>query len=229
MHLPHKSHLNLSIRTPQKLYHRLIFLIIFYFFKKGVIIIVRRRHNWFPGAKYHITSRGIRRTSLFYDEEDFQKYLNLLEDTKNRYPFILHTYCLMTNHIHLQLETVTTPPGIIMRYLHTKYAKYFNKRYDYQGHVFENRYGAQWIDSADYELDVSKYIHLNPLKASMVQNLEDYPWSSYRHYVLGEKSTLISTNQILSYFHEPQTKNYETYMKSPYYEPVFDEDGKLIR
>lgn len=116
-----------------------------------------------------------------------------------------------------------------MRYLHTKYAKYFNKRYDYQGHVFENRYGAQWIDSADYELDVSKYIHLNPLKASMVQNLEDYPWSSYRHYVLGEKSTLISTNQILSYFHEPQTKNYETYMKSPYYEPVIDEDGKLIR
>lgn len=174
----------------------------------------RRRLIWFPGAKYHITSRGIRKTTLFFDDQDYRKYLSLLEETKAKYPFHLHTYCLMTNHVHLQLETINIPPGNIIRSLHTKYARYFNKKYDFTGHVFESRYGAELINSNDYELDVSKYIHLNPLNANMVQKLEDYRWSSCRAYILKEPNPLVITNQILSYFIEPQTENYLKFLHS---------------
>lgn len=191
--------------------------------------MARKRRDWFPGAKFHITSRGIRRSDLFYDDADREHYLDLLEETKRRHPFILHTYCLMTNHIHLQLETINTSTGIIMHDLHNKYAKYFNKRNDYTGHVFENRYGSEWIDSAAYELDVSKYIHLNPLKANIVSNLEDYQWSSYRAYVLREKNPLVTTEQILSYFPNSKPEEYRKYINSGFCDPEFDEKGKLVK
>ncbi|WP_240620100.1 transposase [Peribacillus acanthi] len=180
--------------------------------------LVRKGRLWFPGAKYHITSRGVRRTNLFHDDEDRTTYLSLLEEAMYRYSFRLHTYCLMTNHIHLQMETSNTPPSIIMKLIHTKYAKYFNKKYHHSGHVFEKRYGAEIIDTSEYELDVSKYIHLNPFKANMVKQLEDYRWSSFRVYLLQETSSLIYSKQILSYFPEPQSENYEKYCKSGYLE-----------
>ncbi|KAB2336766.1 transposase [Cytobacillus depressus] len=191
--------------------------------------MARKRRVWFPGAKYHITSRGIRKNALFHDDADRKHYLTLLAKTKERYPFILHSYCLMTNHIHLLLETIDTRTGLIMKHLHSNYAKYFNKRNDFTGYVFERRYGAEWIDSASYELDVSKYIHLNPLKAGIVTKLEDYPWSSYRAYMLKEENPLISTDQILSYFPKPQHKEYEKYLNAGFSDPEFDEHGKYIK
>lgn len=175
----------------------------------------RKNRNWFPGAKLHITSRGIRRSPLFFEDEDYLEYLSLIAETKSRYPFILHTYCLMTNHTHLQLETIEFPPSTIMKHLNTKYAKYFNKKYDYSGHVFEKRYGAEFIDSRAYELDLSKYVHLNPVKAGIVNFPEDYPWSSYRAYLHKEESPLIDKHQILSYFPNSYFDNYESFIKSP--------------
>lgn len=191
--------------------------------------MVRKRRIWFPGAKFHITSRGVRKKDLFHDAEDRQFYLELLAETKQRFPFELHTYCLMSNHIHLQLETINTPTGSIMQYLHSKYAKFFNKKYEYVGHVFETRYDARWINSAAYELEASKYIHLNPLEAHMVKRLEDYPWSSYRAYIQNEKNPLITKKQIYSYFSDPPHKEYERYVKSGFCEPVFDQHGKFIQ
>src|SRR4051794_7185578 len=151
----------------------------------------RKRRAWFPGAKYHITSRGNRKSTLFFDDEDRMKYLTIIQETKNHFSFTLHAFCLMSNHTHLQLETSDTSPAIIMSHLNTKYAKYFNKKYDFTGHVFEKRYGAELLDSLDYEFDVSRYIHLNPLKAGLVDELESYPWSSYHAYVNGEATQLI--------------------------------------
>lgn len=174
----------------------------------------RKPRTWFPGAMYHITSRGIRKNSLFEDEVDRYKYLSLIVETKERYPFTLHSYCLMTNHIHLQLETHESPPEKIMQFLNLSYAKYFNKKYSYSGHVFDNRYFRELIDSVEYELQVSKYIHLNPLSAGIVKSLEDYPWSSYRTYVFREPNPLITTDKILAYFQEPQNYHYENYIKT---------------
>ncbi|WP_066067375.1 transposase [Neobacillus soli] len=190
--------------------------------------MVRSVRTWFEGAKYHVTSRGIRKSSLFYEDEDYQKYLAIVDNTKTHYPFDLHTYCLMTNHIHLQLETITTPLSIIMKMINTKYAKYFNKKYGFSGHVFEKRYGDELLNSPEYEIDVSKYIHLNPVEAGMVAAPEDYPWSSYRAYVRSVQIPLINTSPLLSYFPEPATQQYENYMKSLPTDKFFWEEGKIF-
>jgi putative transposase len=177
---------------------------------------VRRLRSWFPGAKYHITSRGIRKYPLFYEDEDYFKYLSIIKETQQTHPFHLYSYCLMTNHTHLQIETIEATPSMIMKKINTTYAKYFNWKYDYSGHVFDKRYGAEHIDSPDYEKDVSKYIHLNPFKAGMVRSPEEYPWSSYRTYLSGEKSPIITTKQILSYFPNSLFKSYEEFVKAPF-------------
>jgi putative transposase len=192
-------------------------------FEKGVLLMGRKPRAWFQGAKFHITSRGIRRSSLFSEDEDREKYLSLIEETMCTYPFILHTFCLMTNHTHLQIETTNTSPSTIMSNINTKYAKYFNKKYDFTGHVFEKRYNAELIDSAEYELDVSKYIHLNPVKACMVETPEDYRWSSYRNFIYGEIHPLVFTKQILSYFPYPQSIHYENFVKAPFTGPSISE------
>ena len=179
---------------------------------KGRDFLVRKNRIWFPGAKYHITSRGLRKSPLFHDDYDRYKYLDLLKEAIEQYPFHLQAYCLMTNHIHLQIESIETTPSQILKLLHTKYAKYFNKRYDFSGHVFESRYGSELITAIDYELEVNRYIHLNPVKANLVKNPEDYRWSSYRTYFLQKENSLLSTHQILSYFPDPPTKHYLEYI-----------------
>lgn len=179
---------------------------------KGRDFLIRKKRVWFPGAKYHITSRGLRKSPLFYDDYDRNKYLDLLKEAIEQYPFHLQAYCLMTNHIHLQIESIETTPSQILKLLHTKYAKYFNKRYDFSGHVFESRYGSELITAIDYELEVNRYIHLNPVKANLVKNPEDYRWSSYRTYFLQKENPLLPTQQILSYFPDPPTKYYLEYI-----------------
>jgi len=189
--------------------------------------MVRKVLPVYNGAKYHVTSRGIRRSSLFFDDDDFEKYLAILKETKERYPFILHTYCLMTNHTHLQLGMLETPPSIIMKNLNTKFAKYINKKYGFSGHVFEKRYGAEHLNSPEYEIDVSKYIHLNPSSAGMVAKPEDYPWSSCRAYIFGESIPLIDPHPILSYFPARPLQHYESYLHALPTDKFYWEDGKI--
>lgn len=171
----------------------------------------RKPRIWFPNAMYHITTRGVRKMTIFYDQADYFKYLQILEETRDQLPFILHSYCLMTNHVHLQLQTINDPIHKIMKQINTHYAIYFNKRHDLFGHVFQGRYGAELINSLDYELDVSKYIHLNPLEAHMVNKAEDYPWSSYRAYIFGEKNPHVDTKRILAHFPPPSQFHYQKF------------------
>nr|WP_066368637.1 transposase [Neobacillus fumarioli] len=189
--------------------------------------MARAVRTWFAGAKYHVTSRGIRRSSLFMEEGDFERYLSFIGETKSKYPFTLYSYCLMTNHTHQQIEIHETPLSLIMKHLNTKYAKYFNKKYSYSGHVFEKRYGAELLNSPEYDIDVSKYIHLNPVAARMVTAPEDYPWSSYRVYAFNEKNPLVDSNPILSYFPEPPSANYQQYMYTRISDKFIWKDGKL--
>jgi putative transposase len=173
--------------------------------------MARKHRICFPNAMYHITNRGVRKMIIFYDDDDYVKYLEFLEETRERHPFLLHSYCLMTNHVHLQLQTIKDPISLIMQHLNTKYAKYFNKRHDLVGHVFQGRYGAELVDSIQYELDVSKYIHLNPVEAHMVNKPEDYPWSSYRAYILSENNPHVYTQRILSHFPAPHSYYYQKF------------------
>jgi putative transposase len=176
----------------------------------------RKHRVWFPGAKYHITNRGNRRSSIFYDDFDYEAYLRLLEEACRYFPFHLHAYCLMTNHIHLQIETIHHHPKDMMKMLNSRYAMYFNKRHRLVGHVFQGRYGAELIDSSDYLLDASRYIHLNPVDANMVKSPEDYKWSSYTAYVTDSVNPHITTTKILSHFPEPKKENYRKFVEGSF-------------
>ena len=128
----------------------------------------RKLRVWFPVAKYHITSRGNRRSAIFYDDFDREVYWQYLEEARRNFSFHLHAYCHMTNHIHLQIETIHHHPKDIMKMLNSRYAMYFNKRHRLVGHVFQGS---------------GRYIHLNPVEAKMVKSPKDFRWSSYTAYV----------------------------------------------
>jgi len=137
----------------------------------------------FPGATYHIVARGNERTNIFTSDEDRKRFLSLLERGFNRYKFSLHCYVLMNNHYHLLLESKEANLNQIMHYLNTAYTVYFNHRYKRVGHLFQGRYKAILIDKETYLLEVSRYLHLNPVRSKLANHPEDYRWSSYRAYI----------------------------------------------
>lgn len=160
----------------------------------------RKKRVWYPGASYHIMSRGNRKSELFRNKNDYNYYLNILKLTKADYPFSLSAYCLMRNHVHLQLKTKEVEIWNIMRQINSYYAKYFNKKYDLVGHLFQGRYRSKLIEDQAYNIGVSRYIHLNPVKAKIVSDPADYKWSSYRFYLGKSNNDLVDLDNIFSYF-----------------------------
>ena len=106
--------------------------------------------------------------------------MNFILKVKDKYPFKIHALCLMTNHYHMIIETGDIELGIIMQRLLSAYAEDYNRRHDFSGHLFQGRYTACLINDERYFLEVNRYIHLNPVKANMVQDPQDYHYSSYR-------------------------------------------------
>lgn len=174
----------------------------------------RKNRVWYPGAIYHIMCRGNHRHDIFRDDEDRHFYLETLRLAQKHYPYTLHSYCLMTNHVHLQLETHDLETGQIMKRINMLYAIYFNKKYHFVGHLFQGRYHSELIETDSYQLETSKYIHLNPVRAQMVESPLDYPWSSYAIYMEGKKDRLVDTEKILSYFTHPRIERYKRYVES---------------
>ncbi|WP_066172827.1 transposase [Bacillus marinisedimentorum] len=175
----------------------------------------RNRIGWFPGALYHVVSRGSRRAPIFFHDRDRLKYFNLLHDTRQVFPFELHAYCLMTNHVHLLIEVDETPLGPIMQKLNHRYAVYFNRTHESSGHVFQGPYFATQITSIDDKLATSKYIHLNPVEAGLVKNAEDYPWSSCKAYVTGAFDSRLTSTSLLTHFKAPERKAYYDFLQEP--------------
>jgi putative transposase len=175
--------------------------------------LARKLRPWFPGAIYHITARGNRRAPIFFDEKDYLQYLTILEDVRTSFPFTLHSYCLMTNHVHLQLETQEHHIQDIMKNIQYRYAIYLNKRMELDGHVFQGRYGAELVLSIDYFLEVSRYIHRNPLEASMVTDAVNYRWSSYPAYIHLLENPHIDRTKTFSHFPNPAHINYRKFVE----------------
>lgn len=174
----------------------------------------KKKRVWYPGATFHIMCRGNRRSDIFRDDEDFQVYLSILEQVKEKFDFLLYSYCLMTNHLHLQLKTNNDAIWEIMRRINLFYTKYFNTKNNFVGHVFQGRYLSELIETDSYNLEISRYIHLNPVKASMVEEPIDYTWSSYPIYMATKDSDLIDEAIILSYFVEKSRERYKEFVES---------------
>jgi len=164
--------------------------------------MVRKKCEWYPGTMYHITTRGNRRSDLFKSEEDYVIYLAILKEVKYKTEFELLCYCLMTNHVHLQIKTFDCSISIIMKRINQIYAQYFNKKYNYIGHVFQDRYHSEIIKDDSQMLTTSRYIHLNAVRANMVKEPEEYDYSSYSMYIGCKKEKLISSQRVLACFKE---------------------------
>ncbi|MCT2537157.1 transposase [Aquibacillus koreensis] len=144
--------------------------------------MARKKRIWIPDYFYHVVCRGNHREALFKEEEDFETFLYILEQVNKRHPFELAAFCLMTNHFHLQIRSQKQEISKVMALVNRRYASYFNMKYFLSGHLFEKRYYDKIIPNEQGMLEVSRYIHLNPLEAGMVKRPEDYRWSSFRSY-----------------------------------------------
>lgn len=175
------------------------------------------KRKWYPGASYHITARGNHRNDIFKDEEDFLYYLTLLEEGIKYYEYDKYKiicYCLMDNHVHILIKTENKPVGQLIGRINGRYAKYFNKKYNYIGHLFQDRYYSELIESDSQMLDTSRYIHLNPVRANMVKKPEDYKWSSYCMYIGKGKEKIICSDKILLYLKDRDRQLYQDYVES---------------
>ncbi|PXF52054.1 MAG: hypothetical protein C4B57_11550 [Deltaproteobacteria bacterium] len=132
---------------------------------------------------YHITSRGNGRKKIFLNNTDFEKFLEYILKAKEKYDFYLLAYVLMSNHYHLLIKTTKPNLSGIMHYINGSYTTYSNVKRRKTGHLFQGRYKSLVIDEDSYFQELTRYIHLNPVRAKMVKNPEDYRWSSYNAYV----------------------------------------------
>lgn len=152
----------------------------------------------FAGAWYHVMNRGAGRQRIFETDVQRKYFLSLLEQTHHRFDADWHAYCLMDNHYHLMLRTPAGNLQRIMRHLNGVYTQYFNRTENTDGPLFRGRYKAILVDAEAYWLELSRYIHRNPLEAGRVDDLEEYPWSSYPAYVRARLNPdWLSTDYIL--------------------------------
>lgn len=151
----------------------------------------------YEGALYHVTARGNERGKIFFTRKDFLKFKEYISDAQSKFGFLLHAYVLMTNHYHLIIETPEGNLGKIMHYLNGAYTTYINIKRKRSGHLFQGRYKAILVDKDSYLLELSRYLHLNPVRAKMAEKPEEYLQSSYGSYVTASKEDIVRTEMIL--------------------------------
>ena len=123
----------------------------------------------YPGALYHITSRGNEKREIFLAEEDRKKFLSILRDYHERFGILVHAYVLLDNHYHLILETPRANLLKVMHGINAGYTGYFNRKYRRAGHLLRGRYRAILVDKDEYLVVLSRYVHLNPVRAGLVR------------------------------------------------------------
>lgn len=166
----------------------------------------------FPGAIYHITSRGNAREAIFHEDADREFFLSVLSDTVDRYNWLCHAYCLMDNHYHLLIETVDSTLSLGMRQLNGVYTQTFNRFHHRVGHIFQGRYKSILVEKGSHLLELCRYIVLNPVKAGMVGRPEQWAWSSYKATAgISKVADFLSTEWVLSQFSQESTEAKKRY------------------
>ena len=156
----------------------------------------RRPRLAIAGIPWHIIQRGNNRTACFYAEEDYRYYLYTLREQAEKYRCAIHAYVLMTNHVHMLLtpEKVNSA-SLMMKHLGQRYVQYINRTYRRSGTLWEGRFRSCLTQEASYVLTCYRYIELNPVRAGMVTDPGEYPWSSYRHNGTGALDPLLTPHE----------------------------------
>jgi len=140
---------------------------------------------------YHIILRSVNQHIIFEEDADYQKFLYILSDCKNKYDIDIFAYCLMDNHIHLLLHSTPDTLSSFFQSLGTRFVRWYNTKYSRSGHLFQDRFYSSNVEDSNHYLSTLIYIHNNPVKANICRNQSDYPWSSYNAFY-GQKNPLIN-------------------------------------
>ncbi len=158
----------------------------------------------FPGALYHLTSRGNAREPIFLDDGDRHAFIDRLGEVVESHRWNCHCYCLMTNHFHLLVETPEPNLSRGMRRLNGQYSQQFNRRHDRVGHVLQGRFKGILVEREAHLFELARYVVLNPVRAGMCASAEEYPWSSLRATLgLGPAPTWLKPEALLARFGSP--------------------------
>jgi putative transposase len=157
---------------------------------EGVISLSRQARAKSESGIYHIMLRGINGQQIFEDEEDNQKFLEVLQDFKSISYYKIYAYCLMGNHLHLLLKVGIEDLETIFKRIGGRYVYWYNNKYLRRGHLFQDRYKSEPVEDDAYFLVVLRYIHQNPVHAGLSKTCGDYRHSSYHEYLKFHKNQL---------------------------------------
>ncbi|MFC1787920.1 transposase [Patescibacteria group bacterium] len=171
----------------------------------------------YPGALYHVISRGNGYQNIFRNDKDCHKFLDWIESAVDIHNLICHAYCLMDNHYHLLIETPEGNLSKAMRDINGNYTQWFNARHKTVGHLFQGRYKAFVIEKEIYLLEVARYIALNPVRDNLVNHPREWKWSSYRYTAETKNQPVwLQSDWILGFFGKKKTearKQYRQFVK----------------
>ncbi|MBW1859102.1 MAG: transposase [Deltaproteobacteria bacterium] len=168
----------------------------------------------YPGAYYHVIHRGNAGEAIFRNKRDREKFLEYVAKAVERFGIKVHTYCLMTNHYHFLVETPEANLSRAVQWVNVSYAAYFNRKRQRIGHLFQGRFKSILVDADEYLKHLSRYIHLNPLRAKMVEQLVSYPWSSYPAFTGKRKAPdWLEMDWLLSLFGKKRKEAFTAYRR----------------
>jgi len=173
--------------------------------------MVRKRRLHQPGAYFHVTLRGNGRKTIFYNDKNRSRFCLFLQEAIEKYDHKIHAFCLMGNHIHLLIQASERTISKSLHVIAGRYSKYLNKYTNSVGHQFQGRFFGSLIENDDYLKQVVKYIHLNPVQASMVTCPENYYWSSHNCYLGKDEIPWLNTDFILNVFSENSSQAISQY------------------
>jgi len=166
----------------------------------------RKPRLHYEGALYHVLTRGNNKQRIFTTEQEYSTFLAYLKALKKKKPFYLLAYCLMPNHVHLLIKVEDEPLSAIMQRLLVRYTKYFNVRNRKEGHLFQGRYKATICRKENYLLQLVRYMHLNPIRAKIVEDASGWRWSSHLQYMCGSKNMMVDEDEVLKCFSDDKSE-----------------------
>jgi len=195
-------------------------------------MIPNARKPIIDGEIYHLITRGNNRKKVFWDEDDYQVYLDLIKEYKERYPLELFHYCLMPNHIHLLVRVIQGEQlSRFMQSISQRYSHHYKRNHGHVGHLWQGRYKSLHITDDAYLMECGRYIERNPVRAAMVTYPKDWAWSSYRYYAQGEENALLTEDMCyldLGLSPQERQKRYERYVLAERpYEQLVDQQLQI--
>lgn len=153
---------------------------------------------------YHVMIRGINRDEIFYDEADKEKFIEIMSKTKEKTGYELYAYCLMSNHAHFLLKENIDPISLVMKKICGEYGAWFNYKHKRIGHLFQDRFKSECVETDTYFITVLRYILNNSVKAGIAKEIGEYQWDSYREYI--KKKHITDIEFVLSMWSENKNK-----------------------